>query len=217
MKRLKVIKEFTELGSGFKIASRDLAIRGAGDILGKDQAGYMDAVGIDLYLELLNNEMLKLKGIEIEEDEDEDEVSIINISNHIKDEYLKDNDIKIEIHKLINEIDSFEKFDNIKKEVEDRFGKVDKDLILYMNGELFEKFVKKTGVDKVVDNIRYLEISFTKEKSNSINYEELFIKSLKITNEFKFNYKNERLFIKINKHGGKEHPIIYFNQLFKYL
>ena len=68
VKRLNAIKEFTELGSGFSIASRDLSIRGAGDILGSEQAGFIDSVGIDLYLKILNEEVNRLKGIEPKEE-----------------------------------------------------------------------------------------------------------------------------------------------------
>ena len=71
-KRLKVIKEFTELGSGFSIATRDLSIRGAGDILGSKQAGFIDSVGIDLYLKMLNEEVERLKGNVVEEDSEEE-------------------------------------------------------------------------------------------------------------------------------------------------
>ena len=67
-KRLNVIKEFTELGSGFKIAMRDLSIRGAGDILGSEQAGFIDSIGIDLYLRMLDEEINKIKGIKPKED-----------------------------------------------------------------------------------------------------------------------------------------------------
>ena len=69
IKRLKAIEDFTELGSGFKIANRDLSIRGAGDILGSEQAGFIDSVGIDLYLKILNEEEFKKKCAEIEERE----------------------------------------------------------------------------------------------------------------------------------------------------
>ena len=71
VKRLKVIKDFTELGSGFAIAARDLSIRGAGDILGSDQAGFIDSVGIDLYLKMLDEEVNRIKGIEVEEEKEE--------------------------------------------------------------------------------------------------------------------------------------------------
>ena len=68
MKRLNTIKQFSELGSGFKIALKDLAIRGAGDLLGKEQAGFIDSIGIDLYLKILNDEVRRLKGEKLEED-----------------------------------------------------------------------------------------------------------------------------------------------------
>ena len=137
VKRLKVIKDFTELGSGFAIAARDLSIRGAGDILGSDQAGFIDSVGIDLYLKMLDEEVNKIKGIEVEEEKEE---SInINVSSHIKDSYVKDEDVKIEIHKMINSIDSFESLKEVKASIEDRFGPVDFELVSYMNEQLFEK------------------------------------------------------------------------------
>ena len=84
VKRLKVIKEFTELGSGFRIASRDLSIRGAGDILGAEQAGFINAVGIDLYMKLLEDEIIKLQGIEVKDDDEvleNDKLITIDITN----------------------------------------------------------------------------------------------------------------------------------------
>lgn len=71
VKRLNTIKEFTELGSGFKIAMRDLSIRGAGDVLGSEQSGFIDSVGIDLYLKMLKEEVDKLKGINVSSDKEE--------------------------------------------------------------------------------------------------------------------------------------------------
>ena len=70
VKRLSTIKEFTELGSGFKIAMRDLSIRGAGDILGSEQSGYIDSIGIDLYLKMLKEAVEKMKGTYVEQEED---------------------------------------------------------------------------------------------------------------------------------------------------
>ncbi len=215
MKRLKVIKEFTELGSGFNIATRDLSIRGAGDILGSEQAGFIDAVGIDLYMKMLENEILKLKGQEVLEDEELDEPIKVEISNHIKDKYVSDLDLKIEIHKLINTIDSEESLEKVKEELEDRFGKLDDDMFTYMNEELFEKLIKKQGVEKINDNNIYIELIFNIEKSNSIDYQEFFVESIKISNNFKFEYKDKKLYLKIYKKDLKEHPIIYLNRLLK--
>ena len=131
IKRLNVIKEFTELGSGFSIATRDLSIRGAGDILGSEQAGFIDSVGIDLYLKMLNEEINKQKGITIEE-ENSNSQPLLNVSTHITDDYVKEDELKIEIHQKINEIDSYEKLVKVKSELEDRFGRLNEDLVVYM-------------------------------------------------------------------------------------
>ena len=216
VKRLKAIKDFTALGSGLSIATRDLAIRGAGDILGVEQAGFIDAVGIDLYTKMLNEEVAVLKGEKSSEVLDRD-VSKINITSHIKDSYVSDSDIKIEIHKLINSIDSFDKLRKVREEIIDRFGNIDNDLEIYMQEELFTYFVNKLGVWKVLDNNIYREIIFDKEKSSAINYEELFIKSLKINKNFKFSYKNKKLLIRLDYNKSPNHVVFDFNKIMKEL
>ena len=116
VKRLQAIKEFTELGSGYRIAMRDLSIRGAGDLLGSEQAGFVDTVGIELYMQMIEEEMRRMKGEVVEEDE-EDTItnrSLVEVETHISDDYVSDEDIKIEIHKKINEIDGYKKLLEIK-------------------------------------------------------------------------------------------------------
>ena len=110
IKRLQAIKEFTELGSGYRIAMRDLSIRGAGDLLGSEQAGFVDTVGIELYMQMIEEEMKRLKGEYVESDEeDTSNKSLVEVETHISDDYVTDEDIKIEIHKKINEIDGYKK------------------------------------------------------------------------------------------------------------
>ena len=214
VKRLKVIKDFTELGSGFAIAARDLSIRGAGDILGSDQAGFIDSVGIDLYLKMLDEEVNKIKGIEVEEEKEE---SInINVFSHIKDSYVKDEDVKIEIHKMINSIDSFESLKEVKASIEDRFGPVDFELVSYMNEQLFENLCKKLGILRVFDNNIYREVFLDKTTSERIDYEDLFIKALDINKKFIFSYKNDLIGIKLMYKDCDNIPIC-FNKLFKEL
>ena len=214
IKRLKVIKDFTALGSGFAIAARDLSIRGAGDILGSDQAGFIDSVGIDLYLKMLDEEVNRIKGIEVKDDED-DSITL-NVSSHIKDSYVADEDMKIEIHKMINSIDSFESLIETKKSIEDRFGPIDKELNSYMNEQLFESLCKKLGVIRVFDNNIYREIFFGKDISKIINYEDLFVKALDINKRFCFSYKNELIGIKLMYKDCDSVPID-FNKLLKEL
>lgn len=213
IKRLQVLKDFTELGSGFTIAARDLSIRGSGDILGSEQAGYIDSVGIDLYMKMLNDEIMKLNGVEVLEDDAVD--SNVSVTNHISGIYANSDELKIEIHKLINSINSYEKYDAVYSELTDRFGRLDEDIILYMNKELFENYSKKIGIFKIVEDALSISVVFNSIKSNSIDYEDLIVKSFKISNRFIFSYKNNCLFIKILKKSGVDNPIILFNKLFK--
>ena len=195
VKRLNVIKEFTELGSGFKIATRDLSIRGAGDILGSEQAGFIDNIGIELYLKILNEEIAKLKGESIEEQTETEEKPLINVETHISDDYVEDANLKIEIHKKINEIDSYNKLLTIKNELEDRFGKLDEKVLIYMYEEWFEKLAKKLQIEKVNQTKNYIELIFSQEISSKIDGEKLFLDAFNISRMFRFQMKNDHLIV----------------------
>ena len=205
VKRLNVIKEFTELGSGFKIATRDLSIRGAGDILGSEQAGFIDSVGIELYMKILNEEVAKLKGEPIPEEELRDEKPLLNVETHISNEYVDDNDLKIEIHKKINEIDSYEKLLEVKEELEDRFGTLNEKIIIYMYEEWFEKLAKKLEIEEVRQTKNSVEIYFSPEISNRIDGEKLFMDAFEISRMFRFQMKNNRLIIILDTIKLDEH------------
>ena len=120
-KRLKAIREFTDLGSGFKIAMRDLEIRGAGNLLGAEQSGQMEAVGYDLYCKMLNDAVLREKG-EIEEEEDFDTTIDININAYLPSSYVRNETVKLDIYKRIASISSEEEYDDMLDELIDRFG-----------------------------------------------------------------------------------------------
>ena len=219
IKRLNVIKEFTELGSGFSIATRDLSIRGAGDILGSEQAGFIDTVGIELYLKMLDNEVERRKGkLILEEDESEDSnKQVINISTHIKDEYVLDEKLKIEIHKKINEIDSKKKLLKVKEEIEDRFGKIDDDMYIYMYSEWFEKQIKQINVKKVNQTKNYIELIFSKDLAKYLDMEELFIEAFRISTMFRFKSKESTISIILDTIKLDKHPIYYLTDLLDYI
>ena len=212
VKRLNVIKEFTELGSGFSIATRDLSIRGAGDILGSEQAGFIDSVGIDLYLRMLNQEVNKRKGINEEELEEESH-PLINVGTHIKDSYVESEDLKIEIHRKINTIDSQMKFDEVKKELEDRFGFVDEDMEIYMLEEWFEHLAKKINLNKVRQTKNSIELIFLRDIVSQINVDELFTESFKITNMLRFQKRGENLVIILDTIKLEKHFLYYLIDL----
>ncbi len=191
-KRLQVIKDFTELGSGFSIAMRDLSIRGAGDILGSEQAGFIDTVGIELYIKMLNEEVARIKGEEIPQEEKDDK-PIVEVDTHISDEYVKDEELKIEIHAKINEIDSYEKLLKVKKELEDRFGKISEEMLIYMYEEWLDKLAKKLGVEKINQTKTFVEIIFSEEASNKIDGEKLFYEANTISRMFRFSYTDKKI------------------------
>ncbi len=215
VKRLNVIKEFTELGSGFSIATRDLSIRGAGDILGSEQAGFIDSVGIDLYLKILNEEVEKINtGITEEEEEETDSFKpLIEVTTHIDDNYVSDEELKIEIHKKINSIDSENKFNEIKAELEDRFGKLDEDLIVYMYEEWFEKLAKKLKISNIHQNKNSIELVFPEEVVSKIDTEEIFMDAFEVTNMFRFKSKGTNLIIILDIIKLEKHPIYYLVDL----
>lgn len=210
IKRLDTIKEFTELGSGFKIAMRDLSIRGAGDILGREQSGFIDTIGIDLYMKMLNDVINKLKGQEVKEEQKEyDEVPFINVSTHISDDYVKDNELKIVIHRKINDVDSYDSFLSIKRELEDRFGKLDNNMLLYMYEEWFSKFAKSMEVENVVDKKDLVELVFSKDISTKIKSLELFNILTELNRNFSCKYLFNSYHIILDKKGLDKHYLIY--------
>ena len=211
VKRLQAIKEFTELGSGYKIAMRDLAIRGAGDILGSEQAGFVDTVGISLYLKMLEDEMKRQRGEEVYEEEEKN--SLLNVETHVKDSYVSDEDLKIEIHQKINEIDSYDKLLEIKEELEDRFGKVDEDLIIYMYEEWFEKLAKKLNIINVKQDERFVSIELPEELSQTIKGDKLFLEAYSITPKFQFKYFNKRIIINLPIKQVEKHFVYYIVEL----
>lgn len=196
-KRLSAIKEFTELGSGYSLAMRDLSIRGAGNILGAEQSGFIDSIGYDLYLKILNEEVERLKGNFVE-NEEKDEKPFLQVSTHIDDFYADTEELKIEIHKIINTIDSEEKFEEVKNTLEDRFGKLDETIIIYMQEELFQYLAKKKGVVKVEQLPKVINVYFNDYVSNNTNMFDVLSNLYKISTNYKVEYINKILKISLS-------------------
>ena len=208
IKRLNTIKEFTELGSGYRIAMRDLNLRGAGDVFGASQAGFVDSVGISLYMKMVEDEIKRQQGEDVEDD-DTDTQALINVNTHISDNYVSDEDIKIEIHQKINEIDSYEKMLEIKNELEDRFGKVTNDMLVYMYEEWFEKIAKKYNIKQVVQTDRSVEITLPEEISSNIKGDKLLIEAMNLSRSFNIKYVNKKISILLYTKDLPKHFIFY--------
>ena len=212
VKRLQAIKEFTELGSGYKIAMRDLSIRGAGDIFGSDQAGFVDSVGISLYMKLIEDELKKAKGEYVEEVE-EDNTNLIEVSTHIKDDYVNDEDVKIEIHQKINQIDTIEMLNKVKEELEDRFGKIDSDLEIYMYEEWFTNLSKQLNITKINKTDRFIELTLPEELSDNIKGDKLLFETMSISSKFNIKYLHKNIIITLFYKGLDKHYVYYLVKL----
>ena len=147
-KRLAAIKEFTDLGSGFKIAMKDLEIRGAGNLLGKSQSGHMEAVGYDLYCKMLNEEVKRLKGEAVAADE-YDTLVDIEASAYIPAEYIRNEVSRLEMYKRIAAIYSDEELLELKDELIDRYGEMPVALDNLINISYIRQLAHEAGATKV--------------------------------------------------------------------
>lgn len=216
-KRLKAIKEFTELGSGFAIAKRDLSIRGAGDILGSEQSGFIDSVGIDMFMKLLDDEINRQKGIVTPETNESEMLPLIEVTTNISDNYVKEDDLKIYIHKLINNINNIDELNDVQNQLEDRFGKLNEDIIIYMYEELFEKKAKKLGIKDIKQNKNNIEIWLPLDLTNKIKIDDLFINLSKVSRKFRFGMRFKRLVITLDIVNLDKHFIYYLIDLLNIL
>jgi len=146
-KRLKAIKEFTEFGSGFKIAMRDLEIRGAGSLLGEIQHGHLEQVGYDTYCKLLDEVVKQMQGVKVEE---EQEVQIdMNVSSYIPDTFIENSSQKIEIYQNIALCRTEEDIQNVIDEVIDRYGAMPREVENLLEIARIKELCKKAGVVKI--------------------------------------------------------------------
>ena len=146
-KRLKAIKEFTEFGSGFKIAMRDLEIRGAGSLFGEIQSGHLEQVGYDTYCHLLDEVVKEIRGIEVKPEID---IQIdLNVTSYIPDEYIQDSNQKIEIYQDIALCKNEEEIQNVIDEIIDRFGNMPKELENLINIARIKYLAKNKNIIKI--------------------------------------------------------------------
>jgi transcription-repair coupling factor (superfamily II helicase) len=146
-RRLGAIQEFTDLSSGYKLAMRDLEIRGAGNILGAEQHGHMMAVGFNLYSRLLRDAVRKLKG---EREQAEFEPSVeLKVDAYIPDSYVRDNDMKISIYKRIRDAQDLEAVDDLTRELGDRFGRVPREVEALLDVQGVRLLCRKVGIKRL--------------------------------------------------------------------
>ncbi|WP_096156068.1 transcription-repair coupling factor [Bacillus sp. FJAT-45066] len=167
-KRLQAIKEFTELGSGFKIAMRDLSIRGAGNLLGSQQHGFIDSVGFDLYSQMLKEAIDQRKGIDTADTRRHIEIDV-EVDAYLPDKYISDSRQKIDMYKRFRGVNSVEDVAELKEELVDRFGDYP-DEVAYL---LAIAEIKMLGLAEQVDQVKQIKddvhILFSEEVSTQLN------------------------------------------------
>lgn len=164
-KRLKALKDFTELGSGFKIAMRDLEIRGAGNMMGSAQHGHMSAIGYDLYCRMLEDTIKIIKG-EIQDEPIETSIDI-RVDAYISSDYIDDELQKIEIYKKIAAIDSIEDYMDVREELEDRYSHIPQPVLNLMDIAYIKSRAKKVGIEDIKEKNGEVIFQFqSRDKTN---------------------------------------------------
>ena len=175
-KRLKAIKEFTEFGSGFKIAMRDLEIRGAGSLLGEIQHGHMEQVGYDTYCKLLDEVVKDMQGIAYEEEKD---IQIdLNVSSYIDDSYIENTAQKIEIYQNIALAKTEDDITDIIDEVTDRYGNIPKEVENLLDIARIKNLCKEKNIIKISQKPNSIVFNFDVNKFNMENID-LLVKEYK--------------------------------------
>lgn len=205
-KRLEAIKDFTELGSGFKIAMRDLAIRGAGNLLGQQQHGFIDSVGYDLYTQMLNEAVAKKRGVKQIAKTDA-EINL-NVEAYIPADYIEDEKQKIEIYKRIRQFNNFDQYQEVQDDILDRFGEYPDEVSNLLEIGLLKMYADYAQVEKITQIKQKIEIVFSINTSQKISGQQ-FLEAVSQTKlSTQMNIENSKMKIIINE---KENQTI--NQL----
>ena len=181
--RLRAIKEFTELGSGYKIALRDLSIRGAGDLLGANQSGFIENIGIDLYMDLLKEAIEEEKGV-IKEQEKEINNNI-QIDGYIPSSYAGVDGNKIELYKKLDSVKTLEQLSELESQIKDIYGKMPTNVVLLVEKKRLDVLSSCDKVEKIKDDKEFIDVYLSKEISNK---DGIGIKLFELAN--RLDYKN---------------------------
>lgn len=196
-KRLEAIKEFTQLGSGYKIAMRDLTIRGAGEILGGNQSGFIDTVGMDLYIELLQEALDEKQNRSTPV---EKEINLnINVDGYIPDDYTSDSGLKIDLYQQIDKIKNLKQLKHFYDKTADRYGKFDRAILLLLEKKQLELFLSEEHVEDFKDRPRQYEIVLNEAFSSEVDGIKLFELVNKVNNLIKLKYLKNKITLIIPK------------------
>ncbi|PTH47101.1 transcription-repair coupling factor [Staphylococcus arlettae] len=197
--RLQAIKEFTELGSGFKIAMRDLNIRGAGNLLGKQQHGFIDSVGFDLYSQMLEEAVNEKRGIKPESEEAPEVEIELNIDAYLPAEYIQNEQAKIEIYKKLRKIESETQLIDVKDELLDRFNEYPIEVERLLDMMEIKVHALHVGVTSIKDKGKQIEIYLSEKATQDINGETLFKQTQPLGRAMKVGVQDGKMKVTLTK------------------
>jgi transcription-repair coupling factor (superfamily II helicase) len=212
-KRLQAIQDFTALGSGYKIALRDLAIRGAGDILGQEQSGFIDTVGYELYMKLVEEAMTGKKAFDDLDPKDNEAYA----ARHVDPQYANYDTLRIEIHKRIATLHTLEDVETLKEELTDRFGPIDGELRQYMYEKLFKKLSHKLKVIQVSQTPSFIKFTFHKDVGDIYNKQPFMQTVKKFSAPSSLDFERGHIVLKMEHYQRNEHWLYLACQLFETL
>lgn len=198
MKRLTSIKEFTQLGSGYKIAMRDLTIRGAGDMLGPQQAGFIDTVGIDMYIEMLNEAIMEKKGVKVEKAPEMIQ-SNAKVNAYIPDQFTSQDYEKLTLYQRIDKIQTKKDLMNMLEETRDNYGKLPKSVQMLFEKKRLDILINEKHVESFKETPKLIEIVFTSAWSNHIDGVKLFEMMTSVSRDIMIRYTNQQIIMKLPK------------------
>ncbi len=200
-KRLQAMKEFTELGSGFKIAMRDLSIRGAGNILGAQQHGFIDSVGFDMYSQMLR-EAIEQRKLTPEQREEKIELELdLEVDAYIPDEYISDSKQKVDMYKQFKALETVEEVEVLQEEMIDRFGDYPQEV-----GYLFQiSYIKALAILEQVQSIKHRKMEATillsEKATNVIDGSKIFATTNQLGRMISLGMEGNHLKIVVNTRG----------------
>lgn len=175
-KRLQAIREFTELGSGFKIAMRDLSIRGAGNLLGSQQHGFIDSVGFDLYSQMLKEAIDSRKtGQPVEKVQPFNPELTLSVDAYIPETYIQDEKQKIDMYKAFQSLESMDDVSDLQDELIDRFGEYPKEVTELFLVSYLKMVAKSQRVESIVENGKRIELTVEADRSQKVDGTKLFM------------------------------------------
>ena len=197
-KRLQAIKEFTELGSGYKIAMRDLTIRGAGDLLGERQAGFINTVGMDLYLDMLQEAIEARKGIERKPEESLQRITG-NVDGYIPQQFAPEDYEKITLYQRIDKMRTRKDLNELQAEIADRYGRLPNSVKLLFEKKRAEIMLNSRMFESLDELEKECRLTMSPGYSQRVDGVKLFEKIAKLTVGIRLRYTNNRIVFFIPK------------------